>query len=316
VASYNFALKLKPDLAQAHFSLSGLYQEMGYADLTLIHLQAYLESTRAAGRQAGETAGEFNDRIANLEDTVGKVDKEVKNRTENYLINSANYKVLDQARQAAKNGLAGKARDILMASNVAAFGTEGTRLQLGLMLSTGMVDKLREWRKEDENDEWKDALGEYEFELLQAQIEAATGDYEMADEHLGKLIAAVVPPSGEKQPAFSLRSRMALTLGRSVLQGSSPEFGGVWQFWLRLGEFESQRQVQGFAANLRQQADLIVVRGLLDLECGETQRAREKFDEALSVWRSDADAAAGTGVDFKGRFIAQECLEKLASSGR
>jgi tetratricopeptide (TPR) repeat protein len=289
---------------------------MGYADLTLTHLQEYLKAIRAAGRQPGETADEFNERVAALEDTVGRVDKEVKSRTDDYLINSANYKVLDQARMAAKKGLAGKARDILMASNVAAFGTEGTRLQLGLMLSTGMVDKLREWRKEDENDEWKDALGEYEFELLQAQIEAATGDYEMADEHLGKLIAAVVPPSGEKQPAFSLRSRMALALGRSVLQGSSPEFGGVWQFWLRLGEFESQRQVQGFAANLRQQADLIVVRGLLDLECGETQRAKERFEEALSIWKSDADAAAGTGIDFGGRTIAQESLKKLASSGR
>jgi hypothetical protein len=316
VAAYNYALQLKPDLAQAHFSLAGLYQEMEFADLTLMHLQEYLKATRAAGRQAGETAGQFKERIGALEDAVGRVDKEVKSRTENYLINSANYKVLDKARAAAKNGLAATARDILMASNVAAFGNEGTRLELGLMLSTGMVDKLREWRKEDEKEEWKDALGEYEFQLLQAQIEAATGDYEEADERLAKMTAAVAPSSGEKQLALSLRSRMALALGKTVLQGSSPDLGGIWQFWLRLGEFEAQRQVQGFAANLRQQADLTVVRGLLDLECGETQRAREKFDEALSVWRSDAAAAAGTGIEFSGRFIAQECLEKLASSGR
>jgi hypothetical protein len=316
VAAYNNALKLKPDLAQAHFSLSGLYQEMGYADLTLMHLQEFLKATRAAGRATGETADGFRERIAALEETVNKVEKDVKNRTDNYLINSANYKVLDKARAAAKNGLAGEARDILMASNVAVFGTEGTRMQLDLMLSTGMVDKLREWRKDDENDEWKGALGEYEFQLLQAQIEAATGDYETADEWLKKLIAGLVPHSAHDDPSINVRSRLALTLGKTLLLGSSPEQGWIGMFWLRVGEFETQRQMQGFAGILRQQADMTVLRALLDLECGETERAKERFEEALSVWRSDADAAAGTGIDFGGRTIAQALLAKLASSGR
>ena len=43
------AIALRPDLAQAHLSLGGLYRELGYLDLAERHLRTYLSLARKFG---------------------------------------------------------------------------------------------------------------------------------------------------------------------------------------------------------------------------------------------------------------------------
>jgi hypothetical protein len=62
---------------------------------------------------------------------------------------------------------------------------------------------------------------------------------------------------------------------------------------------------------LRQEADIRVLRGLLALESGAVDDAREDFRAALEVWNDDSAAFSGAGLDFPTRSIAQYALGLL-----
>ena len=49
-----------------------------------------------------------------------------------------------------------------------------------------------------------------------------------------------------------------------------------------------------------------MLRGLLAVESGAVDSARGHFRAALDVWGSDRQAAAGAGLDFPARPIAQQ----------
>ena len=69
------------------------------------------------------------------------------------------------------------------------------------------------------------------------------------------------------------------------------------------------------AGFLRQEADLRVLRGLLDLESGTVNDAREQFRAALDVWGSDRRADDGAGLDFPARPIARQMQRLLEEAG-
>jgi len=60
---------------------------------------------------------------------------------------------------------------------------------------------------------------------------------------------------------------------------------------------------------------LLVLRGLLALECGAVESAREHFLTALKTWGGDDPAATGAGLDFPARPIAQQALRWLEEIG-
>jgi hypothetical protein len=62
---------------------------------------------------------------------------------------------------------------------------------------------------------------------------------------------------------------------------------------------------------LREQSDLLVLRGQLAMEQGRNQEATGHFRTAIDLWKNDAVAASGRGLDFTGRVLAQHYLQLM-----
>src|SRR5262249_62361665 len=138
-AALTRAVALQPDLAKAHAYLAGLYQEMGgYLDLTLKHLSAYEKLTRGGG-------GRGRGPVPPSEEEVRRLAAEVAEREAAYAAEAPQLRLLDRAMLAFQKGLAGKARDLLLESDVSAFGAQGTAMELELLLRTGRVKEVRDW---------------------------------------------------------------------------------------------------------------------------------------------------------------------------
>src|SRR5439155_18244722 len=114
-AALNRAIALKPDLVQAHLSLAGLYEEIGYLDLTLNHLRAYERLSR--------------DPSAPLANKLARLAEAVAQRENAYAVEAGNLRLVDRALLAFHKGLKGKARDLLLESDLSAFGPQGMALE-------------------------------------------------------------------------------------------------------------------------------------------------------------------------------------------
>jgi hypothetical protein len=67
-------------------------------------------------------------------------------------------------------------------------------------------------------------------------------------------------------------------------------------------------------AGLREETDLVALRGLLALESGETAQAMALFRRAVSVWRSERAVAERSGLDFGAREPVRYWLARLTAA--
>jgi hypothetical protein len=302
ITAFQNTLRLGPETSQAlraHALLETLFREMGSLDLALEHAQAYLRITRDAGRTAGESADAFQDRIDRLERNVERLAEQVRSDRELYDANSKNLRVFDRAQFAKRKNLGGQALKVLLASDYAAFGAQGMALELTLLLETGQADKVRKWMDSDQIK----PLGPDVYYWLQIQAKAARGEYAGADADLTILRGAPAAKPGQK--TLSTRAAMAAVIGRSILEGTVQGTSLFETVRVPLSRQLALQQISQMAASLRRQADLVVLRGVLRLERGETIRAVADFREALAFWRNATAAAAGSGLDFTARPVAE-----------
>jgi tetratricopeptide (TPR) repeat protein len=305
VNALNQAVALRPDLIQAHLSLSRLYGEMGFFDLALNHLRAYVRGLREAGPPPGVSAEQYSDMGAPLQKELDQLAHEVEKRNNNFVVASAGWKVGDRAMKAWQEGLGGTARDLLLESDISAFGPRGMAMELELLLRTGRPKDVRDWM----GPEMKSDLGT-SYHWMRTQALAALGEYDLAREECNEFSGSLgAPRSGRATVPY--REIMALLVGQRVLGEHFSTSALSDGFWKTAGRMHFRNRVGEFAKALKREADLTVLRGLLALEQGDVEEAEIAFREALSVWK-DADAAAsGGGLDFNGRAIAQACLEWL-----
>jgi tetratricopeptide (TPR) repeat protein len=298
-AALNQAILLKPGFAQAHLSLGGLYQEMGCLDLALEHLRIYVKLFHEAGPERGVGAAEFRQQESQLQAELSRLAKGVDDLETSYTLASQGLSVADRAFLAFDKGLAGKARDLLLESDVSAFGSRGMDLELRLLLLTGRAKNVAEWT----NPAQEAALGAFTYRWLRAQAFAASGNYALAEEECVRLAPSWVlgDPDGERY-----REAMALVIGRRVLDEQPA--GVPYQFRWPFGRAEFGQSVGTLSENLKKEANILVLRGLIDLEEGEVDNAGDAFHVALELWR---DESTGGGMDFEGRVIAQECMKWL-----
>jgi hypothetical protein len=304
-AALNQAVALKPDLAQAHFSLGHLYGDMGYLDLMLNHMRAYRKLMDKADPPRGVTAEQFRQQLAAYAEEVSQLTTEVEKRQNKFEVATAGGKVLDRAFQALSDGLAGKARDLLLQSDVAAFGARGTAMELDLLLKTGQPKRVMEWT----GPEHESALGT-SYHWLRLHALAATGDYAAAEEEMNALLRFRAGNAPDEGPV-RVRELMALVVARRLLE----ESGGTRclpELFLRtVTRSEMRTRVASLEKILTREANLTVLRGLLALEQGEVERAEGDFRVALTLWKDAATAASGAGLDFDARPVAQGYLEWL-----
>jgi hypothetical protein len=298
-AALNRAILLKPGFAKAHLSLSGLYEEMGCVDLALEQLRAYANLFHEAGPDRGVGAAEFRQQEAQLQAELTRMSKVVEERETSYTLASAGLGVADRALQAFAKGLAGKARDMLLESDVSAFGSRGAGLELKLLLQTGRPKDVAEWTDPTQEAD----LGDFTYHWLRAQAFAASGNYALADKE-----CAIPAPSRALGDPDEERSReaLALVVGQRVLDEQPA--GAPYQFRWPFGRAEYGQRVRTVSESLRKQADILVLRALIALEEGETDHAGDAFHVALELWRG---GSTGGGLDFAGRVVAQECVNRL-----
>jgi hypothetical protein len=296
ITAFSNALILNPDLAQAHLHLADLYRDLRYVDLVLHHRRQYVQLTRAAGPPPGPTTKQFSDRIAMMEEEVEQLDTAVKELLDIYEVNSENLKVGQRAQMAHARGLGAKALEILLASDITAFQKEGLELELTLLLSTGRIREFRAWFAPEHEEE----LGGYAYQWFHIYLAGASGDYEEAD----RRFAALEPPE-------VFRGKVAESIAQAILDGRAHQQGPGFVFITRRSLSEMLGRLDRWTLQQYHRADLTVVRGLLALEQGNTERATSLFRQAIAV----ADAATPGGkAEFNGRALAEASLEMLTEN--
>jgi hypothetical protein len=322
--AYNQALSLDPNLEEAHARIEGLYRTMGYKDLTVKHMREVLRINRAGGPRRLlfpdgprlETAREFSERLTKLAEIIKEREQDIEKNVEDFDQHKEDLKIFDRAQFAVMRGLAGKALEILLKSEIAAFGKTGMDLELRLLLSTGQMDKVRAWMTPEQE---KD-LGTAAYREDRVQLGAATGDYQAADEDLKKTVTKF--PGIVTEP-IPMRTAFAFVLGYALLDCSDNAYEkmtmGVAKMMLpqRVSMLPDRTIAPFFlgtlAQSLNNEAEIHVLRGLLAVEAGNMDRARECFQDAKGFWDSPAyHAMRSVGLaSLAGAEITTEMLSLL-----
>jgi tetratricopeptide (TPR) repeat protein len=312
----NRAVALKPDLVQAHLDLSTLYREADYLDLALEHLRAYARLVHEAGPPAGVSARQFRQEEEKIEDAVKLLTRTVEERQKKYESEATGARPFDRALLASRHGLKGKARDLLLEGTATSHGNEGVKLLLELLLTTGGASAVRdvsggavedrdEKRRKDA-DELESALGKGDYYWLRSQAWAALGDYGHAAGELRQLAASEFGPTDDPRLTMASQVRNAILAWQGV--GGPVASALQAAFVVHVAQMGPMNAVRSIAAGLRREAEATVLRGMLEMEQGEMDRAKDDFHEALSLWKDAETAATGASLDFPGRVVAQVFL--------
>src|SRR5262249_955221 len=158
------------------------------------------------------------------------------------------------------------------------------------------ANKVREWTEPVQ----KASLGATSYHWLRVQALAALGDYALAREECEQLAS-----EGRDRESSQSREGMALLIGQAVLD-EQPRGAPVPARLLHAyGGIKFKTRVGGLAKGLGDEANAIVFQGLLALEEGAVDEAEVAFRLALDLWKDDAAAASGAGLDFKTRPVAE-----------
>jgi hypothetical protein len=305
------AVLLRPDLDRAHELLAQLYDEAGQMDRALDHMRARLRIAEAEVKKQGPGAASAAERRDAREADVEAKESLVRKAQAIYEANTQGRtdpsQVVDRARLAWRHGLSRKALEMLLDSHPAIFGKSGAELQLDLMLESGRAFEVRAWLEP----EHEAVLGFSSYHSLQARAAAACGDYAAADAELDKLGEPLRQIQTSPEQLVPVRSAVALRVGGAVLARLAFGSGPAGLAGMAYRQFDALRPLEGLAELLGQEADLRVLRGLLAVESGDVESARQHFRAALEVWGSDSQAATGAGVDFRTRPIAQQAIRLL-----
>ncbi|MBM4069307.1 MAG: hypothetical protein FJ271_10225 [Planctomycetes bacterium] len=319
VNSFQNALRLDPNLVTAHDRLAHLFISMDYKDLALKHLKEYLRCVRRQGPMPGEGLDALEKRLARPERILKNLSRSVEQMTQRFEINSSKLKVYDRASLAGRLGLVGKALDILLESDVSAFGVEGMDLELKLLLLTGNTEYVRLWMSE----EHERILDAYRWNKI--QLHASLGDFALADAELQALERLRVLDRED----LTLQGAAALMLANGVL---APTWGGPFSkmplsVFVAVGAlplstyklFPDQAEVGlgllMVADGLHRQAKLTAVRGMLAMESGFVEQAERNFRPALALLDSSSAALFKADLEsFWARDLAISGLAKLASA--
>jgi tetratricopeptide (TPR) repeat protein len=288
-AALNRAITLQPNLAEAHLLLGTLYLRTRIIDLALHHFNIYLRLSRKIDPMSAKA----------MEEEISQLAKTVSEREKTFAAEATGAPVLDRAAIAMRLGLGGKARDLLLASDIAAFGPQGMHLELELLLRTGQPEKVRDWLEP----EHEGALGTAVYRWLRVQAYAATGNYAAAQDEITR--------STDWPEPGSVRDALAVMIGQAVV-GSWPGKNHLPDIISRtLGRYNYVVWLEEFVQKLQTQADVMAMRGLLALEEGDIETARQAFQASL-----EGPDEIGTGLHFYTRTIARECLAWLKSNER
>ncbi len=251
---------------KAHQLLALMYRRMGYLDLGLEHLDEARKAEKVAAPRAkpGPDAERDHERLRD----------QVKQRRDRFDQESAGLRVADQADLAGRLGLPGLALALLLKSDIAAFGAAGLKQQLDLMVRTGQARLVVEWTSPDQ----QDAVGLRSYHWLRAQAFAGLGDYNSADRELVEIGGG---PDDVIPNTALLISSTATLVSKNVL-GEAPHGSGLPDAVGRaFARAEAVNELRAIESQLRNLAEIGMLRGVLALEVGDGATARRQASAVL-----------------------------------
>jgi hypothetical protein len=331
-AALEQALRLNPELEEAHNQLFFLYGRRNYLDQALEHQVEQIRIARKLGPRPGELADAYDYRMRFLETDNEKLTRIVQDGQAKYAGASPSLQGDRMAltNLALKLGLGRQALDdILAKTSRQVLGTQGIKLELEMKLQLGRVaDDVRTILADREVRAIKETLGQSSlvppkdkdgrsiyplpyrwsaYEWLRLLQSAAIGDYGQAREDLHAIRAELTFARKAIQEQLDKFGNRLQTFIPGFLSGPSPMLPAMTALELQRALNEKQL-IEISALVLRaQQADLCVVEGLLALEQGDTDAARTVFTEARELGSQESAAA----IPFAGAPIAAFYLSKL-----
>jgi TPR repeat len=269
-AAYNRAVRLNPDLAEAHYELGQLYRGAGCFDLALQHLREWRTLERIRLRVGGDRA-----RLDQLEPVIERMGTEVAKQLAEFEKETSRISVGDRAASAVRRGLGGTARDLLLKSDVSAFGKTGTEIEIDFLLRTGRPRDVLDWL----DPEVQGTLGAFAYRWSRAQAQAALGHYSAAREEL----AASLGETGQVPTPASVRRRIGELLGFALLD-EQPNRDPLPQWLLyALRHSDFVNHMLDLEATLTRECEVAILDGLLSLESGRMADARARFESVLAL---------------------------------
>lgn len=290
LAALNAALRLDPSLDLVHRDLADLYRELRYFDLAMLHLRAY---------RAAIPTGDAAVRRARLEETdrqIATLERDLSRAEAEYQLQAGALGAAARAHLAERLGLGKQALEQLLAIDVAGFGRQGMLTQLELMLCTGRDAQARAWIDPSTH---KDFLGFFEYHWLQTRLAAAAGDYVAVEANLAELSAG---PGDD--PVAGLTAAVAAEVLRGAMQASAT----VPYVAINPLATRTYFQVLGRTQALREEVSLNLLRGLMQLERGDVDRAEQLFRRARDLSAREPEGMPGASAAA----IARQLLAQLA----
>jgi tetratricopeptide (TPR) repeat protein len=337
VTALHQALLRNPDLEVAHQILGNLYLERQFLDAALEHRREELRLSRRSGRRPGEEPSDLARRLKQLEKAVEDLEKVVLDQKSEFVLRSRalHGDPVRLARLALQMGLARQALDdTLLPAQVVLLGSDGIKMELELLLLLGRAEEMRTSLRGEELQASKGKLGIHDlasplpgakvplyhlpsYEWLLALQSAATGDYGVATASLGAIRSQMRETSKQLESLRSrlerlrsvvpqllvselgLRAQPQLPLAATLVKGRRNE---------ALAVLVNDQSALAMEPVLRaQQADLLVVEGMLALEQGSPDTALQAFTDAQKLCPLSMDKP----VEFAGWPIALSYLRRI-----
>jgi len=264
------ALVLKPDQLTIHKVLGDIYSQMyvetffgrnpqsrnltPFHDLAVEHWRQYLAAVQAVGPNPGDKLESFQKQLQEEETMINRFKKDVERKRDEWVVEGANRPPLEKAQRALFKGLVKQAADQLRDLDSSELGVAGTELKNLLLLCSG-----------DAKDVPASDIGSNPWNVI--LLTSALGHYSMADKYLEEL--------------FQTTKRDSMFGFVDMLRSQS--FGNV-----------SPQSLYGTIQGPRiplQWAEYLVLRGLLALETGNTEKAAEHFRAGLQASKRQAEEA-------------------------
>lgn len=297
-AALNRAVRLEPSLAQAHLHLGALYTEMGYLDVALEHRRTYLTLIRRSPPPLGVDWTVYRSTLEQAARELAQLEEKIATSRDEWLKESSGKRVGDRAELAARRGLAGEALRTLLESDVSAFGTQGLRLELRLLLGMGRAQEVIDAMEPDQ----QAVLGTPTYYWTRTQAWAALGDYESA---LEEALRLAHPAGGDESSAEAERAIISLLVSRAVAEGLPLGKSAPTALIAAQQQVDLLDRAVAVVTRSRQRADAYVLRGLLALEAGQLETAQAAVGKALAWSGSPSQDDDSSQIDFRARPVAR-----------
>ena len=292
---------LNPDSATTHDTLARLFAQRNILDLANRHARQTAYLVRRHGRFSGETAEAYDNRKDQSQSLADSLEGKTQDAENRYIIRTVGQTgdPLSRARTAAELGLVQKAIDVLLAAHPDLYGAVGVGMLAEWLLQTGQFAECRVLLDRNELRLHPEILGIYNLPRRSGS-KANQGVYRLPAyvwldfcqcAAAGRYRNALPILDLIGQQLFEEEQRLMGPLTKGATSFAAGEVGlaaSTHPTLARLAGIPSLLAINEFLARVMElsatRADLITLAGVLELERGNPNSARERFRTALGIY--------------------------------